>query len=210
MRHPAPKAAIAAALSLALAGCSSLPLPRSAGPAPDARAQLTRAALQEQGHPVMYVALPAMGTSALLAPSGRNGDVTTWSQANTVSLSFEAGILTATRGLGADMMSAELSGTRAMMNGASPERGYPRHIGYLDGEYRQRFRGYLCKPGTRAGETITIMDQPHRVTRIEERCTSPEGGFTNVYWRGANGTTWKSRQWISPEIGYLETELLVR
>ena len=63
-------------------------------------------------------------------------------------------------------------------------------------------RGHDCR--------IEIVERQHDTTRVEETCFGPQGSIANTFWIGADGTIWKSKQWISPGLGYMETELLVR
>lgn len=193
-----------------LSGCGTIEALRQSGPAPDLKAGLTRAALEEAGEPVLHVALPNRGAAALLSRVGRNGNVQTWQTPDKISLSFDEGVLTATRGLGSDLMSAQIAETRRMLAGAGSTGPYPRLHGYLDGEHRHRFKSYLCRRDSAHRETITLVGATHEVIRITETCTAPDVAFTNRYWRGLDGVIWKSRQWVGAETGYVETELLKR
>lgn len=193
-----------------LAGCGTIEALRNSGPSPDPRNGLTRAALKEAGKPVLYVALPKRKAASLLRLSGRNGPVQTWQTPDAISLSFDEGILTATRGLGFDLMSAQTTETRRMLEGAEKTDAYPRLHGYLDGEHRHRFRSYLCQRGDARRETLTLVGATREVTRITESCTAPGVAFTNLYWLGDDGVIWKSRQWAGPGTGFVETELLKR
>lgn len=74
-----------------------------------------------------------------MALFGGNGDVQTWKLADGVSLSFLDAVLFSSRGLGADLMSADVSGTRAMLAGDGSARHIRLHS-YLDGEYQPSFR----------------------------------------------------------------------
>jgi len=213
-----PRAGIGAALAgaaLLLAGCGSLTLPSVGGGAADPRASLDRATLEAQGQPVLYATLPALGTAARMRPSGRNGDVVTWRTPDRVSVSLASGVLVATRGLGYDLMSAETTRARAALSeaaaGAPPSgAGYPRIYGYLDGEHRPQFRSFFCRVSGRDRDVIEILGARRAVVRITETCSDPDLDFTNIYWRGPDGLTWKSRQWVGPDLGYLHTERLVR
>lgn len=210
MKRAIRTAGLILAATVTLSGCGALDALRQGGAPADPRVGLTRAALQEYGRPVLYVRLPRSGTAALLDPVGRNGDVVTWQAPGRISLSLDSGVLTATRGMGADLMSAELGDTRKMLVGTPAASGYARLYGHLDGEHRPVFKSFLCRPVERTLVTITLVGQSHRVTRIAEACTSPDMTVINSYWRGSDGMIWKSRQWVSPDIGYVETERLNR
>lgn len=186
-----------------------LVLAACAQPGVNPREALSRAQLDALGQPTLLAELPELQVAATLAPSGRNGDVSTWASGDQASLSFEGGVLVATRGLGADVMSADVTGTLAMLRGES-EGYYTRLNSVLDGEYQTAFRAYQCRRVNTRPEQITIFDRPHSTTRIEEACTTPGRTVTNIYWAGPDGFIWKSRQWVSAHAGYLWTERLVR
>ena len=186
----------AAALLLALAAC--------AAPAPDLRAGLGRAAIDSLGRTLLFVETEA--GQSLLAEEARNGPVRTWRAEEGVSLSTDAGLIVATRGLGADLMSADVSGTRAALSGG-PSQDYPRLHSYLDGENRTRFRAFRCVMTRAAEERIDSFGLSLAVTRHVETCYSTTEPVRNVYWTGGDGTLWRSAQWVAPGVTVL-TELL--
>jgi hypothetical protein len=194
---------------LVLAGCGSL-IPGGQGGG-DPRAGLDRAAVEREGGPLLFAQLPELGSAALLRPAGRNGDVVTWIAPDKVSVALDGGVLTGTRGLGHDLMSAETRETRRMLAGADmPARGYPLLHGHLDGEHRLRVTSYLCRETARRPETVTILGVAQQTTRVTESCTAPDIAFRNDYWLGPDGLMWKARQWAGPALGHLLTERLHR
>jgi hypothetical protein len=202
------KAAGMAAMVLALsvlAGCDGL-LPGGTPQAGPGRAQAGA-----EAQPLLLARLLEAGTAARMRPSGRNGDVVTWLSPDNISISLAGGVLVATRGLGADLMSAEVGETRRMLAGHEMRAGgYPRLHARLDGEHRMQFSSYLCHEAGRRPETITLGDETRQTIRVTERCTAPDIAFDNSYWLGPDGLMWKSRQWVGAEIGHLQTERLRR
>lgn len=176
--------------------------------APDLRSQLSRAQLDQVEQPLLLAELTGLGTAAVLSPASANGDVTSWLTGDSVSLSFRSDVLVATRGLGQDLISADVSHTLAALRGGAPGY-YTRFHSYLDGEYQTQFRSFQCIVTGRTAETITIFDRSHTTTRIDETCHSPGLEVANSFWLGG-GIMWKSKQWVSPAAGYLLTERLVR
>lgn len=179
-----------------------------ARPTPDPRSQITRAQLDAVTTPLLLAELPSLGTAAGVIPASANGDVTTWQTGDGVSLSFRSGVLTATRGLGQDLMSADVANTLAALRGAH-QGYYTRFHSGLDGEHQTGFRAFQCRITRRAAERIAIFEHVHAVTRVDETCLSPGLEISNSYWLG-DGIMWKSKQWVSPFAGYLLTERLVR
>lgn len=171
---------------------------------------VSRKQLDQVETPLMAAALTGPGTLATMQPAGKNGPVVTWRSADAVTMSLKDGLIVATRGLGDDLMAADIDDTRAVLSGHKEGNDYTRIHTYLDGEYQTTFRAFRCRIEVTTPDTIRIVGATHKTTRIEESCFSPEGNIANTYWVGSDGTMWRSKQWISRSLGYMETELLVR
>lgn len=161
--------------------------------------------LSAERPPEIAVEIAALGTGAVLRRVGQNGPVSSWRSPDGAGLSYDGGLLTATRGLGDDLMSAELAGSRAMLAGTAPERGYARIHSYVDGENRSYFVTYLCRAAGRNADSVTIGSETRAATRVDEHCTAPDMEFINSYWVARDGTVLRSRQWVSDRVGHLET-----
>jgi len=155
----------------------------------------------------LRVTVPDRGAQAVLGPVSRTGGVTVWQTLDGITLAFRDGALKGTRGLGDDLMSADVSGDLAMLRGTGPGGHHPHIRSYLDGENRTVFRSYQCR------RTGTDRDSGHDETalrRVTMRCVSPHDSFTNVYWLDGAGAVIRSRQWVGPQIGYMETQRVSR
>jgi|AntRauTorcE11898_2_1112593.scaffolds.fasta_scaffold09655_2 hypothetical protein len=159
------------------------------------------------GPELLRVSIPEIGAQATLGPVARRDDVTVWQTLDGITLSLREGALIATRGLGDDLMSADVTGRIEMLRGDGGGQFYPHIRSYLDGEDRTVFRSYQCR---RAEQDEMVDDGDSVLRRIEELCISPSDRFTNVYWLAPGGTMIRSRQWISPEIQYMETSRVPR
>ena len=153
---------------------------------------------------------PASAVVAGLAPVARNDGVTVWQTLDGITLSLRDGVLVATRGLGYDLMSADVSGDLAVLRGTGGDGYYPHIRSYLDGEDQTVFRAYQCRRTGRERTTLKIDGAAHAAQRIEVQCTSPRDAFTNIYWLGEAGSVLKSRQWISQAVEYMETARVMR
>lgn len=189
---------------VALSGCTTPPPPTAA----QIRAQIARLPADAIDRPLLLADLPSVPTAATLRIVGRNGDVATWQAADGTQLSFRQGVLVATRGLGHDLMSADVSGTRAALAGDNTG-GHARFASYLDGQNRSVFVSFLCRITDR-DTAVADVGRGVPATRVAESCTSPELSVTHEYWIAADGTMIRSRQWVSPEIGHVATERLDR
>ena len=187
---------------LALLGLGACAAPQ---PGPDLRATLTRAQLDAIPGPLLFVEVEERGAGALLRPIAQNGVVTTWEAADGVTVALQRGVLVATRGLGFDLMSADVGAVRAAIaRGGGSD--YPRLMSYLDGENQIVFRAFRCVMTTAGREAIDSFGLARATTRLDETCYSLADPVVNTYWTGADGTIWRARQWVGAEAGHIVTE----
>jgi hypothetical protein len=216
-------AAAALAAITALAGCGpdaggpiaqvgralAASLGQSRADAPPLRQQLTRAAIREYGQPVILVEAPAIPAEATLRPLAQNGPNRTWITADGVTLTFRNGVVVATRGLGEDLMSADTAAAEAALGNRRAGPAVRTHW-RLDGDHRQVRIRYDCEFVAEGSETIEIIEERHATVRFREICRSGESWIENRYWIGArDGVVWRSRQWVSPKVGYLAIDVLI-
>lgn len=202
MTRPVPLRRLAVLALLALAACAP-------PPAPDIRSQISRAQVDRSPVPLLLAEVPELRVAATLAPRGNREGVATWRTADDVALSFREGVLVATRGLGDDLISADVAGTLAALEGG-PQTGYSRLLTLLDGEGRTTFRAFVCEMSPPQTERIAVLGAAFDTQRQDESCFSTGLRVDNSYWRDADGTMRRARQWVSPIAGYLTTERLTR
>lgn len=227
-RLPAAVAAIALA---ALGGCASGPeanksrlvelldLTRSAladddseriDLPPGAIPQIDPALLAGVTDPVLLAYFEGFGALATLGLVEQKDGVGTWFSANNSSLSLAGGgLVVATRGLGADLIAADVSQVQAGIESgrAGEVRRVHRRLDGLYGLQRLELRCALRPVGR---ESIQILGVARSTLRIEEHCTGPDTGFVNTYWRDAQKSLiWQSQQWINPDIGVITLQRLV-
>lgn len=219
------RSAVALSLAVLVAGCasdpsgnSSLQLGRQLGASLFDRGQqgenpaatLTRAQIANQTLPLLRVRLPETDTVAVLALAAVNDGKETWVASNPVSVILDGPVLFGTRGLGPDLMTAETRSLRGML-AAGRSGTYSRTLRRYDGSGALVAYPYNCSLSQDGGQTVIVLERSHTTRRATERCSGSDGeSFQNVYWTGSDGFLWKSVQWISPQMGYMETERLVR
>ena len=184
------------ALALA-AGCAAAPQ--------DIRSIITPDAIAASTEPLLFFELIETGQQAIMSLTGRNGDVLTWSTADGKSISLQGGLLVATRGFGFDLMSADVSGTIAALNGG--EREYQRFASYLDGQNASVVRSFSCVMMGPEDEAINSFGRTVAVKRWVEECSSLSGEVNSVF-RLANGEVWRADQLVSEPVGGVLTERL--
>ncbi len=165
-------------------------------------------ALAQTTAPGILVSVESQNRTAVVLREARNGDVTRWLGPDGTAISFRGGLLVATRGLGDDLMIADVAQSLAALR-AGTGRAQRVHE-YLDGNNRIRRLTLDCTISTRGHRMIRIGDEKRPTTLFEERCVGLNTRFTNLYWRDAAGTVVQSRQWVGHGLGALALRILVR
>lgn len=155
--------------------------------------------------PLLFARVPESGAEAGLTLLRENGDERIWVTQDGRTLTFRAGVLVATRGLGRDLMSADLGEVRAALDGGAARA--TRVHRYLDGEGHEVIRAYVCDYARRDGTAETLFGSSP-ATRIDETCHGLHQDFANVYWIDRAGQMRAARHWVGPEVGPLETQLV--
>ena len=163
---------------------------QAAPPAPDIaalRAQFTPEVMAQIGGPILIVQIPSRDAVAVLTRVGTNNGVDTFLTPDGVSISLRDGMVVATRGLGFDLMTADIAEPLMAVKGSGDTA--VRVHRYLDGENQIVAKSFGC------AYSVTAVRQ------VTETCTSSSDNFENIFVMNANGNIASSRQWISPQIG---------
>jgi Group 4 capsule polysaccharide lipoprotein gfcB, YjbF len=163
-----------------------------------------RAKLEAAGKPLLRVSSTVLGQTSLMTIADAKGDVITWKTQDGATFSQRGGVLIQTRGLGADLMSADAPSVGQLRSGGSYQRIY-----YFLGEDDQGTRRtYDCIATVVGSESIEIMARTYATTHVTEVCQRPLGKLTNDYWiEGASIR--QSRQWASGAVGYIEFQRVI-
>jgi Group 4 capsule polysaccharide lipoprotein gfcB, YjbF len=177
---------------------------RKAGTKP-AAAPVTRADLEKFGVPILRAKIASRGADAFLTVADTKGDVVTWSTTDSTTFSLRNGVLIQTRGLGPDLMSAEVpSVAQLATNGSS----YKRVYFFLGKEDRGSRQTMDCTTAVEGRAVVEIFGRSHTTTHVTETCTRGRGQIKNEFWiEGA--TIRKSKQFASGLTGYIEFERVV-
>jgi len=129
------------------------------------------------------------------------GQITVWRTDDNVTLTMRNGVLIATRGLGGDLLSAQVpvrSGT------LGPAHGGAHVMSLRSGANHQRRLSLACELIDLGPETVRIVEQSYSTRHLQQRCSGGGGEVVNDYWVDSSaGLVWKSRQWAGPQIGYI-------
>ena len=163
------------------------------------------AALAEGPGNVLMVTLLGRNAVAAMTRTGSNNGVDTWRTAKGMTLSFRDGILVASRGLGEDLMGADVDGVlAAILRGTGTAQ---RRHSFLDSEDQIQTRDLTCTFTTGAPEVITIATGAVQAAKVTEVCESQAMLFTNLYWLSDTEIV-QSRQVVSVSDGYIRVNIL--
>lgn len=163
---------------------------QTASPAPDIaalRARFTPEIMAQIGGPILIVQIPSRDAVAVLTRVGTNNDVDTFLTPDGITISLRNGMVVATRGLGFDLMTANVTEPLMAVTGTGDTA--VRVHRYLDGENQIVAQSFGC------AYAVTALRQ------VTETCTSASDDFENIFVMDARGNIATSRQWISPQIG---------
>lgn len=187
---------------------------RSAPPqsAPDPRvvAAVAQDALAKTSDSVAVYALEERKAVAILRPVARNGPHITWASYGSSerrSATTQNGVLSATRGLGNDLMSSRLAPLLDVV--ARREDGVATiRQRYLDGENKTVTLVSDCEITRGDTETLDVGGRAIPVVRMRAQCWQPERGVDNSYLVDDAGRILESRHWVGPTMGYSTVRLL--
>jgi len=173
---------------------------RAGGEAAQAAAPVTRADLEQYGKPILRTVVPSRGLDGFLTISDQKGAVVTWTTTDGATFSLRDGVLIQTRGLGPDLMSAEVPSVAALATaGGTHQRVYY----FLGADDQGTRRTYDCTIKVIGPDRIEVFGRTHATTHVEETCARTYGSIKNDFWiEGAKIR--QSRQWVSAGIGHVE------
>lgn len=157
------------------------------------RVSLTPEVLAQIGGPIMIAQIPSRDAVAVLTRAGTNDGVDTFLTQDGIGISLRNGMVTATRGLGFDLITADLAEPLMALKGF--RQSSVRIHRYLDGENQLIVRSFTC------AYSVTGIRQ------VAETCTSSSDAFRNDYVLDKAGNISSSSQWVSPQIGSILTEI---
>ena len=180
-----------------------------AGPvSPEQTLAGVQSTLASTDKPVLLAFLEKRKVTAALVNIEVNGPYRTWGSGDRRTITTRAGVVTATRGLGSDVMSSEVGGILPLITGRKPGRGV-HVIRFLDGENHTVTVTAECEI-TRGGLHKLSAGTLGNVTTTEmtETCTASERSFANRYLVDGRGRVIQSRQWLGEAIGSVAFQTL--
>ncbi|WP_306127340.1 YjbF family lipoprotein [Roseovarius sp. MMSF_3350] len=161
-------------------------------------------ALQSGDGPFALMRIEETGSVAVLRVIETNGPYNTWAAWGTSerrSVSTRGGVITSTRGLGADLMSSSVNGLLGMLS--RREDGIERQVlRHLDGENQIEETEAYCAFTPDGRQTYEGGALRLQVTRVDVFCKTDTGTFDNYYLVSDGGRIVEARTWLGEGLGY--------
>ena len=136
----------------------------------DSRTLISRQQIDNFNIPILFVELESGQNGTLTGYPGQ-GDGKTWLGADGATLTFNDGVIKASRGMGNDVMGGTTS--KRSWSSINNTEKYKREIKYLDGNNKIYTQVYECRIKRLAiNKTIKIWDVNFEVDHFEENCDS--------------------------------------
>ena len=164
----------------------------------------TKKWLKKFNQPIILTASVDEKNQSTLVSLGNNEERLTWVSSDGISLSYDDGVLIATRGFSQDLLSLKYEKPSKLFT--SSYRQYNKTHRYLNGENRYNELKFKCTGKKMAPQPIEIVEYALLVDRYVETCVNKRYTYKNEYYL-LSGTTVvvKSKQWISPVNSYFLT-----
>ncbi len=164
----------------------------------------TKKWLEKFSQPIISISSIDKKNQATLVSLGNNEERLTWVSSDGISLSYDSGVLIATRGYSQDLLSLNYESPNKLFK--SRYLNYTKTHRYLSGENRYSDVLFKCTGKKIAPQSIEIVEYTLLVDKYVETCVSKKHKYTNEYDL-LSGTTIvvKSKQWISPVNSYFLT-----
>ena len=160
--------------------------------------------LEQFKQPIILTSSTDKKNQATLVSLGNNEERLTWVSSDGISLSYDDGVLIATRGYSQDLLSLRYKKPKKIFSSSYLE--YDKTHRYLNGENRYNEISFKCTGKKIVLRSIEILENTLMVDRYVETCVSAKHKYINEYDL-LSGTTvvMKSKQWISPINRYFLT-----
>jgi hypothetical protein len=181
---------------------------RTAGPPDTVGPEQIQAAVAGTEDPLLYARFSATGNSAIMIGIEDNGPYTTFATGARQTITLHDGYMTATRGMGGDLMSVDIEAVRALISGrrAGQATRIMRFLNAEDATYEVVLDCSVTPGETRRVEVGAIVTT---ATEVTESCTGRRGRqFTNTYMIDPEGRAVASSQWGSDQLSQVDLSVL--
>lgn len=162
-------------------------------------------ALRKTDEPLMQIMFPSVKAASVLRVIETNGDHRTWAAWGIVdrrTVSLQRGIVTATRALPHDLMSADVDGVLRRVT-RREEGTVPYTQRYADGDHGIVEAKSTCIVSRGYDQVAKIGEINAPVLQMFSSCVSVDRQFVDLYLVDDRGQILQSRQWIGPGLGFM-------
>ena len=173
----------------------------------DSRPLMTREIIENLDVSLLFVEKED-GRNGSLIPYPGTKDLQIWMGADGSTLTFKGPFLSATRGLGADLMGSSTpieTTISSLINAGVYSRSY-QEIGLDDQIIRTSYECNMVR--SHLDKTVEVFGETHSTKTYEETCKNQNKVIHNTYSFADDSFPLKSVQFVSSGIGYLSIELL--
>lgn len=188
-----------------LAGCGAAGAVQTALlPAAPASAPTVRfAQVLQADAPQMQLSVERVRASGIVVLDVTRDGTRTWLSPEGASFATRGGLLVATRGLGGDMLSSDVSQSQALLSARRNGQAQRFHT-FIDGTDKAVTQTFVCDITVTGPRAIRIQNQPVNTTLMAENCANPTTQFQNLYWiETGTARISQSRQWAGEPTGPL-------
>lgn len=174
---------------------------------------VTRAEIDKADIAVIEARLVSEKTPTFLFAASNNGGYITYASSLRQTLTLRGSQITASRGLGWDLLSATSSQPDPLMQ-PMPVSRWPARVTRSYEFPRDHPEGrneiFDCRFAVGGSQDIVILQQRHHVVAITESCMGPNGSFQNQHLADTGtGFVWQSRQWLGPKQGMIDLSVVL-
>ncbi|MDA9666178.1 YjbF family lipoprotein [bacterium] len=174
----------------------------------DVKKIITRRKIDAAKIPVLFVELES-GQNGTLTPYPGRGIGQTWLGADGATITFEQGVLKASRGMGDDVMGGNSS--KPPWHKIEGSADYFRFLSYLDGNNKVYTVEFKCKIQiSKDIQYLEILNVYFKTVLFQETCSSKNNEIKNLYYIDESWIVRKSIQFHGKTLGYITTERLER
>lgn len=164
-------------------------------------------ALAANPNPLILATLENAGRTQAMAMVGENGGMRSFMTPNEQALILRRGMLVGTKGLGADLAAAELDDAAALIRARRPGTAH-RVMRHLRGSGQEAPLPVTCTIVTGEPKSFDFAGRHWQTRQVAESCAGYGVSFQNSYLVTAAGQIPLSRQWISPQLGYVTIQTI--
>lgn len=177
-----------------------------APPAPRAAPDFSPAAITSEPDAFRLIQINALGLQEPSRIIRRNGEEITVQLQSGPTAAFDGGVLVATRGFGDDLFTLSSRGVPEALRAGGGQ--VVRHMETLDSRDQIRTTRFECAFASPGSEVVDLGLRQVSLRRVDEHCRSEALIFDNIYWLDGSGRILSSRQFVSPTVAYLRSNVL--